>query len=141
VGEAIIGTAGSAGSVDPVADLARARAVLLTTFRRDGRSVATPVWLAAHEGRLYVTTPAASGKAKRLRHNARVLVAPCTQTGKPTGPTVAARARLLDPAETRVALAAIRRRYGVFDALFSLVNRLQGEAAEVGIELLPGDRA
>jgi len=137
VSDTVIGPIGIGAAPDarPLHDLARARAILLTTFKRDGTAVATPVWLAGRDGRLYVTTVATSGKAKRLRTNPRVLVAPCTQMGKPTGPAVEARARLLGPEETGAALAAIRRRYGVFDRLFSLINRLQGKTAEVGIEI------
>jgi len=119
------------------ADLARARAVLLTTYKRDGTPIATPVWLIGRDGALYATTVVASGKVKRIRHTPRVTVAPCTQRGTPTGPVRDGTARLLDPAETATVLAAIRRRYGLFDRLFSLLNRLQGQTEEIAIEISP----
>ena len=48
-----------------VADFDRARYMRLATFRRSGAEVATPVWFAAADGRLYVFTAEQSGKVKR----------------------------------------------------------------------------
>ncbi|NHN57295.1 PPOX class F420-dependent oxidoreductase [Calidifontibacter sp. DB0510] len=63
--------------------------VLLTTFRRDGRAVPTPVWVAALDGRLVVSTPEGTGKLKRLAHTQRVTLQPCSRRGAPTpGTTV-----------------------------------------------------
>jgi PPOX class probable F420-dependent enzyme len=75
------------------ATLARSRTALLTTFRRTGQAVTSPVSLAVKEGRAYFVTAADSGKAKRLAHTDRVELAPCTAAGKPLGGTVTGRAR------------------------------------------------
>lgn len=63
----------------------------VTTFRRDGRPVSTPVWpvvdradLGGQDRQLLVTTGAETGKAKRLRHTPRVLLAPCDARGRVT---------------------------------------------------------
>ena len=53
----------------------------LTTYRRDGSPVSTPVWFVEDEGRLFVTTAADSYKARRLRKNSAAMVAPCTARG------------------------------------------------------------
>ena len=58
----------------------------LTSFRKSGVPVRTPVWFAEAEGKLYLFTNPKSGKAKRIRNNPRVLIAPCTMRGKVTGP-------------------------------------------------------
>src|SRR5215470_15122623 len=50
----------------------------LTSFRKSGVPVRTPVWFAEAEGKLYLFTNPKSGKAKRIRNNPRVLIAPCT---------------------------------------------------------------
>jgi PPOX class probable F420-dependent enzyme len=81
-----------------VAELGRARYISLTTFRRDGSPVATPVWLVADAGRLYVWTGAQTGKVKRIRRNPDATVAPCTVRGAVTGPAVAARAQIMQQA-------------------------------------------
>lgn len=73
--------------------LDRGRAVLLTTYRRSGEPVSTPVGYGTDGEWLYFMTDPASGKVKRLRREPRVAVAPCTLSGRVTGPSVTARAR------------------------------------------------
>jgi PPOX class probable F420-dependent enzyme len=68
--------------VIPLLSLADARFVLLTTFRRSGERVSTPVWVGRDGEALVVLTPAGSGKVKRLRHDPRVELAPCGRFGK-----------------------------------------------------------
>jgi PPOX class probable F420-dependent enzyme len=70
--------------------------MLLTTFRRDGRAVATPVHVVAEADRAFFRTWDVSGKAKRLRHTPMVEVAPCSSRGRTRGPAVRAKVVLLD---------------------------------------------
>jgi PPOX class probable F420-dependent enzyme len=93
--------------------LARGKYLSLTTFRRDGTPVATPVWLARHGDELVVFTSMSSGKAKRLRNSGRVLLAPCDMRGRVTGAAVEGTACLQDEAGTTLTLDLIRRRYGL----------------------------
>jgi PPOX class probable F420-dependent enzyme len=79
--------------------LGRSGTALLTTYRRDGTPVATPVSLALHAGRAYFVTAADSGKARRLARSGRVTLAPCTVGGVPTGRSVTGRARLVEGAQ------------------------------------------
>lgn len=65
--------------------------MLLTTFGRDGRAVPTPVHAYLIDERLFFITDVRSGKAKRLRRNPHVTIAPCTVRGAPKGETVHAR--------------------------------------------------
>ena len=74
---------------------------LLTTFRRGGEAVGTPLSIVVTGGKAYFVTAGDSGKAKRLAHTDRVTLAPCTLTGKVTGETVEGRARKLPPDERR----------------------------------------
>jgi PPOX class probable F420-dependent enzyme len=46
--------------------------VCLTTFRKNGEAVPTPVWFAESDGKLYIYTANSSGKVKRIRNNASV---------------------------------------------------------------------
>lgn len=62
--------------------LGNERYVSLTTFRRSGERVSTPVWIARDGDFLVVTTPAGSGKVKRLRNSPRVQLQPCNRMGK-----------------------------------------------------------
>jgi PPOX class probable F420-dependent enzyme len=91
-------------SSDRSADLAPlegSTTALLTTFRRGGEAVGTPLSIVVTGGKVYFVTAGDSGKAKRLAHTDRVTLAPCTLTGKVTGETVEGRARKLPPDERR----------------------------------------
>ncbi len=54
---------------------------LLTTFRRNGQGVETPVGIRFAEGKAYFTTWSTTGKVKRLARNPRVTLAPFTKMG------------------------------------------------------------
>jgi PPOX class probable F420-dependent enzyme len=71
----------------------------ITSFKRNGSGVATPVWFVEEAGRLLVQTDADSGKVKRIRRNPQVLVAPCTATGRLLADPAPARAEFLPEAE------------------------------------------
>ena len=79
-----------------LADLARERYISLTTFKKDGTPVSTPVWVAGDDGRLLVWTAADSWKVKRIKHDSRVRVAPCTASGKVRGEAIDAQAEILE---------------------------------------------
>ncbi|MGH9511828.1 MAG: PPOX class F420-dependent oxidoreductase [Terriglobales bacterium] len=85
--------------------------ISLTTFRKSGTAISTPVWFAEQDGKLYVMTRNDSGKYKRIRNNPAVKVAPCTIRGKATGPEFAAVARILPPENWPKARDAIGRKY------------------------------
>ena len=90
--------------VAPAEALRRSSTALLTTYRRDGRPVATPVSVAIHGVRVYFVTAADSGKARRLARRAEVTLAPCTLRGEPLGPAV--QGRPTGPGQFAVAVAA-----------------------------------
>jgi len=90
------------------------RYVSLTTFRKTGKPVATPVWFAGDDRVLYVWTNAQSGKVKRLRNNPGVTLAPCTYNGRVLGPEQKAVAHLLpeSSAEAQTAVRSLNAKYG-----------------------------
>jgi PPOX class probable F420-dependent enzyme len=105
---------------------AKRRTALLTTYKRDGTPVATPVTIAVDGERAYVRTWDSAWKAKRMRNNPAVLVAPSTVRGRPKGEAIAARSRLLDGEEAAHAARAIARRQPI----------LQGVLVPVGHRLM-----
>ncbi|MEV1331844.1 PPOX class F420-dependent oxidoreductase [Micromonospora costi] len=110
--------------------------LLLTTFRRDGRAVPTPVWAVRDGDGLAVWTAADSGKVKRIRNNGEVTVAPCDVRGRPHGAPVPARAALYDLAGSRRIRGLIKHKYRVFGRLTLLGSRLRrGEGGTVGIRI------
>ena len=104
--------------------LPRSEYVSLTTYRRSGVPVATPVWAAPDGDTLVVWTRADSGKVKRLRHTSRVTVAPCDVRGRVQGPAVEAEAGLVPRSEHPEALTALRRAYGLKFTLGNATSRL-----------------
>src|SRR5690349_21840803 len=107
--------------------LGDARFVSLTTFRRSGEPVATPVWVGRDGDALVVTTPEQSGKVKRLRHTARVELRPCSRTGKVDDAVapIAGRAEVLtDPGERERLTDVLRRKYGLEFRLIMGIERL-----------------
>jgi PPOX class probable F420-dependent enzyme len=100
-------------------------AVLLTTFRRDGTPVGTPVNLAVDGDHAYLRSPGTAWKVKRLRNDAAVRVAPSTARGRATGPAVDAVARRIEGDEAMRAARALRRKHPVLQGvLVPLAHRL-----------------
>ena len=87
-------------ATSPFARFADQRTILLTTHRKDGRTVGTPVNIAVEGPVAYIRTFDPSGKLKRMRRDPNVEIAPSTLRGKVTGETMHARVRILDGAES-----------------------------------------
>ena len=94
--------------------------VSLTTYRRSGEGVATPVWVGRDDSgegdALVVTTVDGSGKVKRLRNDSRVTLRPCNRSGKVAddAPSVEGSAEVVTDAGRIATLTEpIRRKYGL----------------------------
>ena len=97
----------------------------LTTFRKNGEPVATPVWFAERDGTIYLFTFPSAGKVKRIRHTARVTVAPCTATGNVTGTASEGVARILtEPADETLAERTLAKKYGLIWYLYDAANAI-----------------
>jgi len=113
-----------------LAALADASFVSLTTFRKTGAGVSTPVWIAEDAGELIVTTPRRSGKVKRLRNDPHVTLVPCDRRGRVAegAQSVDAVARIVSDHDTverlgRIFLRKYRLEYRVFMMIERLVSR------------------
>ncbi|KOV96844.1 pyridoxamine 5-phosphate oxidase [Streptomyces sp. NRRL B-1140] len=110
--------------------------LLLTSYRKNGTPVATPVWVVRDGAALGVWTAAGSWKVKRIRKRADVLVGPCDLRGNPTGDQVPATAEICDPATTARYRRLIARKYGLTGRLTLLGSRLRrGVDGTVGIRI------
>ena len=106
----------------------------LTTFRKTGAAVSTPVWFALDGSRLVMTTNATAGKAKRIRNNPRVQVAPSDMKGTPLGESVKGKARILQGDEAKAAEKLLKKKYGLQWSMFGLAGR---NDARIFIEITP----
>ena len=104
----------------------------VTSFKRDGTGVATPVWFVADNGNLLVETDADSYKAKRIGRNPSVVVAPCSASGRLRGAALPAKAEFLADSERQRVERLIARKYRVDRLLvlpiYRVVQRLRGRS-------------
>lgn len=108
--------------------------VLLTTFRKSGEGVPTPVWIVAlPDGSCGFTTEASSGKVKRIRNNPAVTLQPCDMRGKVRegSEVVHATAEVLLDADAHVVRDAIRAKHRVFTTLMGIGARIRGLFSKV----------
>ena len=108
------------------------RYISLTTFKRDGTPVSTPVWVVSDDGnRLLVWSAATTWKVRRIRRNPTALVAAASFRGKERGDRVAVTARVIDdPGIDRL----LREKYGWQKRALDFVNR-RGQTQWATIEL------
>jgi uncharacterized protein len=118
-------------SVPALETLFPGRYLSVTSFKRDGTGVATPLWFVSDGNRLWALTDLHSPKIWRIRRNPRVLVAPCRVDGKLHGEPVEASAEVVtaDADLERVQkllLARYKISYRVVMLFYRLGRRLRG---------------
>ena len=108
------------------------RYLSVTSFKRDGTGVATPVWFVSDGARLFALTDLHSAKVRRIRRNPRALVASCRPDGKLRMEPVPARVEVLtDTADLervqKLLLARYKVSYRVVMLFYRLGRRLRGQ--------------
>ncbi len=105
----------------------------VTSFKRDGTGVATPVWFVIENGQLLIHTDPQSFKARRIRQNPAVMIAPCSGTGRLRSEPVPAKAEFLPESEMDHVGHLLQRKYRIdrilILPLYRAVQRLRGAAA------------
>jgi PPOX class probable F420-dependent enzyme len=113
------------------------KTILLTTYKKDGTPVATPVSIAFDGNRAFFRSYDKAWKTRRLRRNPAVQAAPATLRGQPTGPAVRARAILLDGAQARIAAQALARRHRILQAVLVPATHRMMRYRTMHYELVP----
>jgi PPOX class probable F420-dependent enzyme len=107
---------------DAFTNLDKEKYMSLTTFRKTGEAVITPMWFAESKGTIYAETGVNAGKLKRMRHTERVTLAACALSGKVTGAEIEGRARILsEPEEIETAKAAMSKKYGLTRSVYYFI--------------------
>jgi uncharacterized protein len=123
--------------IPSLAPFVRQWAARLTTYRRDGAPVGTAVNIAVEGDHAFVRSWETAGKMKRMRNNPEVEIAPSTMSGKPTGPAIRARVRMLSGAESKDAGRLIARKHPILQGvLVPVFHRLRGQTT-AHVELRP----
>ena len=128
-----------AGQQDPrtymtankLAQFANQKYVNLETFKKSGQAVHTPLWFVEDQSVLYMRTPAASAKVRRIRNNHHVRVVPSDVRGNPLGTWLNGQAHLIDADHAEWVNDLIKRKYGLLKRLIDLRSRLKGTKAVV----------
>lgn len=116
--------------------LSAGKYLLVTTYRKDGTGVPTPVWVVRDGAALGIWTTVDSWKTKRIRNRADVLVGPCDVRGNATGEQVPATAEICDAETTGEYRKLLARKYGLLGRLTLLGSRLRrGESGTVAIRI------
>ncbi len=108
------------------------RYLSITSFKRDGTGVATPVWFVSDGERLFAFTDVHSWKIKRIRRNPQVLVASCWPWGKLRREPTPARAEVLTATADlervrQLLLAHYRISYRVVMLFYRIGRRVRGK--------------
>lgn len=126
-----------------LSSLGDASFVSLTTFRKNGVGVSTPVWIARDGDELIVTTPRRSGKVKRLRNDPRVTLAPCDRRGRVADAAAVVEANATieaDEAEVERLGRVFLRKYQFEYRTFMLIERLVSRGDRTRVMLRLTDR-
>lgn len=119
--------------------MSKSKFVLLTTFKKDGTPVGTPVWVAPDGDRIVVWTNPTTWKVRRIRRNPDVTLQACDGRGRPTGEEVLpGSARILDADGTQRVREVVADKYGIIGKLAIRGHKLlRGADASVGIAIDP----
>ena len=121
----------------PFGQAGTAKYVQLTTFRKDGTPVSSPLWAALDGDKLLMWTVTDSWKVKRLRRNPAVVVQACDVRGKQTyGDPVSGTAQILDTPGSDHARDVVQKKYGLLGWVTvkgSLLRR--GKKGTVGLAI------
>jgi PPOX class probable F420-dependent enzyme len=108
---------------------------LVTTYKRDGEAVPTPLWFGLADGKAYFRTYADAVKIKRIRNNPEVLIGPCDPRGKPKGPMAKASARVVSEQEKPRAEEIVQSNYGLMRRIYK--SGYSGRVEDVYVEVAP----
>jgi len=116
--------------------LGESQYVLVTTYRKDGRTVPTPVWVVRDGDALAIWTPTQSGKVKRIRRRPVVLVGPCDFRGNLSGDQVPGIATVLGADATDRVRGLLKKKYGLMGWLTVSGSRVRrGRLGTVAIRI------
>ena len=116
--------------------LGESQYVLVTTYRKDGRTVPTPVWVVRDGDALAIWTPTQSGKVKRIRRRPVVLVGQCDFRGNLSGDQVPGIATVLGADATDRVRGLLKKKYGLMGWLTVSGSRVRrGRLGTVAIRI------
>jgi PPOX class probable F420-dependent enzyme len=109
-------------------ELEKEEYISLTTYRKTGLAVSSPVWFALEGDKIYVLSLIHAGKLKRLKNNPNVLITPCDIGGKTHGESFKGTA-IVHEAESEMGKYAnktLSRKYGFLKRVYDFFHQVTG---------------
>jgi len=102
------------------------RTINLTTYRKSGDVVHTPVWVVTDGTLGYIQTSKSAGKVKRIKNNHKVIIAPCTSSGKITGDKIEIKAEVMELSHTdyKIINKKFKTKYNLLYIVMKLFRRM-----------------
>ncbi|MEU7220086.1 PPOX class F420-dependent oxidoreductase [Nocardia iowensis] len=118
-------------------ELGASKFALLTTYKKDGTPVGTPVWVAPDGDRIVVWTNSKTWKVKRIRRTPDVTLQQSDARGRPKGDEVfTGTATLLDAEGTQRVRDLVSRKYGIIGTVLIKLHKLfRGLDGSVGLAI------
>ncbi|MFW9994150.1 MAG: PPOX class F420-dependent oxidoreductase [Candidatus Odinarchaeota archaeon] len=114
------------------------RTISLTTYRKNGTGVSTPVEFVNVNGKLYISTRKDSYKVKRIKNDTNAEIAPCTMRGKETGSRIKVKARILSEEEQQLAIDSLKALYsGIMYRVLGKLFFMRNKDERVYLEVIP----
>ena len=117
--------------------------IALTTFRKNGQGVTTPIWFAFDRDRILFSTCEKYRKVRRMKNNPNVEIAPAkARNGAPSdykiiGKTIRGVARLLEGEEAETANRLLRKKYGFKYTFSNVLLRVTSRGKLLFYEVVP----
>ena len=102
------------------------KTINLTTYRKSGDVVHTPVWVVTDGTLGYIQTSKSAGKVKRIKNNHKVIIAPCTSSGKITGDKIEIKAEVMELSHTdyEIINKKFKTKYNLLYIVMKLFRRM-----------------
>jgi PPOX class probable F420-dependent enzyme len=110
----------------------------IETLRKSGEAVKTPVWFVQEGEIFHIWTEAGSGKAKRIRNNGAVRIAPCKASGELLGDWIPAHAQADESPDAITNLEKLMKaKYGPMFNIFGFLGKMRGGQKYTAITIQP----
>ena len=92
----------------------------LVTYKNDGSTITTPVWVAPHDDSLVITSSLNAGKVKRIRNNGKATIYATNQSSsQKLSESLDVKGSLItEPKEKAQAVDKIKNKYGLISKMF-----------------------
>ena len=108
-----------------VSQFAGQKYLTIETYRKNGEAVRTPVWFIEKDGGLFVRTDNDTGKAKRIKRNPHVRIAPCNMRGEPRGEWLSAEAKFAGQEVAEKTYQLLKKKYGLQYRLLRFIGKFR----------------